>query len=389
MSRLSLWLYVAVCSFAALLAVGCAITGFGSNQSISSNQSYSAPLFGKIETREIKLGSKVGGRVVTVHIEEGQLVRPGQLLVSFDRAELQAQRAQINAQIALQRARLEQLLNGARAEERTQAQAVTSHAQARFEAMRNGARPEEIAQAQAALAAAEAELSQAEITFQRYDQLQQSGDLSRQERDNAQARRDQLRARRAAETERLALWQNGNRAEDIRAAAETLRHSRAAEQLVVAGARPEEIAAARAQLAEAQARLQQLEVLLAETELRAPAHALVEAVNVRPGDLIQPQQPVIKLLERDQLFVRVFIPEPQLGHLRIGQPARLRIDSFTDRTFAGVVEQINEQGEFTPRNVQSRDERNHQVFGVKVRVENAAGSLKAGMAATIELEEAQ
>ena len=388
MSRLSFWLYAVVSLLVSVTLGGCAVAGLGSNQTAVA-KSYSQPLFGKIETREIKLGSKVGGRVLTVHIEEGQQVAPGQLLVSFDAAELHAQRAQVAAQIALQRARLAQLLNGAQSAEIAGAQAATANAQARFEAIRNGARPAEIAAARAALAAAEAELNHADLTFQRYDQLQQSGDLSRQERDGAQFRRDHLRARREAETQRLELLQAGNRTEDIRAAAEAVQQQRAAQRLVLTGARPEEIAAARAQLAEAEARLQQLNVQLAETELRASAHAVVEAVNVRPGDLIQPHQPVVKLLERDQLFVRVFIPEPQLGHIRIGQAARLRIDTFADRTFAGVIEQINEQGEFTPRNVQSRDERNHQVFGVKVRVENAAGQLKSGMAATVELEEAE
>jgi multidrug resistance efflux pump len=361
------------------------VAGLGSHPSAA--KTFGAPLYGKIETREIKLGSKVSGRVLMVHVEEGQLVTPGQLLVSFDSAEAQAQQAQAHANVALQRARLTQLLNGALPAEITQAQAATAQAQARWETLRNGARREEIAQAQAALAAAEAELNQAEVTFQRYDQLQQSGDLSRQERDNAQFRRAQLRGRRDAEQQRLTLLESGNRAEDINGAAEWLRQQRAAESLVVTGARPEEIAAARAQLAEAEARLRQCDVWLAETTLRASTQAVVEAVNVRPGDLIQPHQAVVKLLERDQLFVRVYIPEPELGHLRIGQRARLRIDTFPDRSFNGVIEQINAQGEFTPRNVQSRDERNHQVFGVKVRVEHHAGQLKAGMAATVELEE--
>src|SRR5262249_8167347 len=150
--------------------------------------------------------------------------------------------------------------------------------------------------------------------------------------------------------------------------------------------RQEEIADARAQLAEAQARLDQINVQLAEGEVKSPANAIVETLSVRPGDLLVPNQTIARLLEKDQTFVRVFVPEPQLGLIKIGQHAKIRIDTFRDRTFDGVIEQINSQGEFTPRNVQSRDERNHQVFGVKVRFENHEEKVKAGMAAEVTFE---
>src|SRR5207244_13331223 len=97
---------------------------------------------------------------------------------------------------------------------------------------------------------------------------------------------------------------------------------------------------------------------------------ILEAVSVRPGDLTTPNQTVAKLLELDQIWVRIYVPEPQLGLVKVGQRAKLRVDTFPNRTFDGVVEQINAQCEFTPRNIQSRDERNHQMFGVKVGLDN-------------------
>jgi multidrug resistance efflux pump len=127
-------------------------------------------------------------------------------------------------------------------------------------------------------------------------------------------------------------------------------------------------------------------VQLAEAEVRSPAHALAEVVSVRPGDLLTPNQPVARLLELDQIWVRIYVPEPQLGQVRVGQRARVKVDTFPDRAFDGVVEQINAQGEFTPRNIQSRDERNHQVFGVKIRIDNREGVIKSGMAADVTLE---
>ena len=105
-----------------------------------------------------------------------------------------------------------------------------------------------------------------------------------------------------------------------------------------------------------------------------------------PGDLLTANQNVARLLEKDQIYVRVYVPEPQLGLIRVGQKAKLKVDTFPDRFFDGVIEQISTQGEFTPRNVQSRDERNHLVFAVKVRIDNREGKLKAGMAADVTFE---
>lgn len=340
---------------------------------------------GTIETREIRVGSKTGGRVQAVLVEEGQQVNPGDPLVRFDVAELEAQRAQADARIAQQRARLERLEHGARPEEKAQAHAATENARASLEAVRNWPRPEEVEQARASLAAAEAEVSNADTAYQRVKRLRETGDTAQQELDAARFRVENLRARRDAEKKRLDLLLNGSRKEDIRVAEEKLRQSQEAERLVIAGPRSEEIADARAQLSEAQARLDQLKVTLAEGQVLAPAAATVEVLTIRPGDLLTPNQPVARLLEKDQLFVRIYVPEPQLGNVKVGQRAKIKVDTFNE-TFDGVIEQINTQGEFTPRNVQSRDERNHLVFGVKIRITNREGKIKAGMAADVTLE---
>lgn len=197
---------------------------------------------------------------------------------------------------------------------------------------------------------------------------------------------DNTRARRDAEKDSLNLLLNGSRKEDIRAAEERYRQAQEAERLVVAGPRAEEIADARAQLAEAKAKLEQIEVQVAEGEVKSPANAIVEVLPIRPGDLITPNQIVARLLEKDQIYIRVYVPEPQLGLIKVGQKASIKVDTFNDRSFDGVIEQINSQGEFTPRNVQSRSERNHLVFGVKVRIDNREGLLKPGMAADVTLE---
>ncbi|MGA1368346.1 MAG: HlyD family secretion protein, partial [Blastocatellia bacterium] len=236
-----------------------------------------------------------------------------------------------------------------------------------------------------ALAASEAELASARATFMRLERLHRSGDISQQEFDAARFRLDQATARRRLEENRLTLLRNGARPEELRAAAERYQQAREAERLVRTGPRSEEIREARAQLTEAEARAAQIRVQLEEGQVTAPVRARVEVLPVRPGDLLQPGQVVARLLEPDQTWIRVYLPEPSLGLVRVGQSVEILVDSLEGRRFPGQIEQINSQGEFTPRNIQSRDERNHQVFGVKVRLLQLDGTLKAGMAADVEI----
>ena len=371
--------------FALWLTLGYTLSQLGCNGTALGFKRENPLLFsGTLETREIRVGSKAGGRVVSVSVQEGQTVKTGDPLVQLDMADLEAQRAQAVARIAQHQARLTRLLNGARPEEKRQAQAVTATALANLEAIRNWPRPEEIEQARAALAGAEAELNNAAASLARVSKLRQNGDIAQQEYDSARFRQENLQARRDAEKKRLDLLLNGSRKEDIRAAEQRHRQAQEAERLVASGARAEEIADARAQLAEAQARLKQLEVQLAEGLVTAPADATVEVVSIRPGDLLTPNQPVARLLESNQLFVRIYVPEPLIQNIKVGQKAKLKTD--TGEEFDGAIEQISTQGEFTPRNVQSRNERNHLVFAVKVRPVNQGGKLKAGMAAEVTLE---
>jgi len=152
------------------------------------------------------------------------------------------------------------------------------------------------------------------------------------------------------------------------------------------GTRKEEIAAARAALEGARSSLAYLERQREELLVRAPAAGRVESFDLRPGDLVAAGQPVASLLERDQLWVRVYVPEPSLARVAIGQRARVRVDTWPERDFAGEVVEIRHQAEYLPRNVQTLDQRSDQVFGVKVRLDGDT-ALRPGMAAFVTLDE--
>jgi multidrug resistance efflux pump len=152
------------------------------------------------------------------------------------------------------------------------------------------------------------------------------------------------------------------------------------------GNRSEDIAMARASLEAEEKQLGYIERQRAESLVRAPAAGVIEAMDIRPGDLVAANQPVARMLEPSQLWVRVFVPEPQLGRVRVGQAAALTVDTFGKREFPGKVVEIRTQSEYTPRNVQTLDQRMDQVFGVKVAV-GPTPDLKPGMAAVVRLLE--
>jgi HlyD family secretion protein len=146
--------------------------------------------------------------------------------------------------------------------------------------------------------------------------------------------------------------------------------------LLLAGTRPERIALARAQLAEIDAQLNEMKVA-------APGDCVLEVLSVKVGDVLAQNREIATLLLTNHIWVRVFVPEPWLGRIRLGDAVKVRVDAFHGKDFSGAVEQIAREAEFTPRNVQTVEDRIKQVFGVKVRLDNPEGQLRAGMSADV------
>lgn len=330
---------------------------------------------GTVEARNILVGSKVGGRITQVLAREGDAVQPGQVLVTFDDKELKA---------SLEKARADALKaeRGYRPEEIAQARAAVAQAKADYELKKNGYRKEDIAAAQAEVDRATAEEARTHRDFQRYDSLAQKDLVSRQQRDAAEANWKVALAQKESAEQKLDQLQRGYRPEEIAAAEANYHEAEAVYEKYQRGSRPEDIAAARAALAYQEAQFRERQVV-------APSAATIEVLDARPGDLIAPNTPVATLLERDQLYVRIYIPETEIGRVQLGQQADIRVDSFPKQVFHGSVEQINQKAEFLPRNVQTHDDRVHQVFGVKIRVDDSSHRIRAGMAADVTLKEAR
>ncbi len=341
---------------------------------------------GTVETREIQIGSKVGGRVTEVSVEEGQVVKAGTMVVRFECDELKAQRAQSGAALDQALADLGRMVRGNRPEEIVEAEATARAMQAAYESAKNGPRRQEIDQAQADFAAATADAANAETFYKRMEKLAATDTISRQQFDDARDKRDAVAQKAESARQRLALLQAGTRPEVVHAAEARYKQAEAAAVLARKGFRREDIDAARGRVAEAQGHVAELDARLREAELQAPADAVVEVVSVRPGDLVPAGRIVITMLETSQLWVKVYVPETELAHVRLGQRAAVKVDSFGGRAFEGHVGQIASQAEFLPRNVQTKSDREHEVFGVKVYVDNPGLVLKSGMSAQVHLE---
>lgn len=302
---------------------------------------------GSVEMQVVSVGSRVGGRVSKVLVREGQQVKPGDVLVVLEPGEL--------------------------AGKRNIAQADVEAAQAAADKLANGARAEEIAQGIAKLNVQRAMLAQWQghtehmtTEFKRTDNLFTQKAASAFERDTAFG---EVKAGRG----QVAIAEAG------------VREQEAALRLLTSGTRPEEFRAARAQLEVAKAKLALADAELEELNIRAPSKARVEAITVRPGDILRPDARAMSLLENGQLYVRIYVPETRLAKLAVGQEVPLSVDSFPKRTFRGRVEYINGIGEFTPRRLITTEERADEVFAARIALLEGESELKAGMAAFIHI----
>jgi HlyD family secretion protein len=341
----------------AVLVVG----GFSAAYAWKSRGNNSLVASGTLEARNISIGSKIGGRVSRVLVREGDHVEPNQLLVVFDSAELEGQLIQARGRVEAARANLSKMLRGSRPEEIAEANAAS-----------NGYREAELAQARADLERARADEANADRELQRTQVLTESGTMSEQALDNARDRARAAHALVSAQTNAVA------------AAEGRLNAAKAVAEKTQRGFRSEDIAAARAELTLAEGQLKESEARWAEREVRSPASAVVETMDLRPGDLRAANSPVAQLLESDQLYLMVYVPETKIGGVGVGHSAQIHVDTYPNETFQARVEQIRQQSEFLPRNVQTKEERVHQVIGVRLRVENADNRLRAGVSADVQ-----
>src|SRR6266436_6777971 len=253
---------------------------------------------GTVEARNIRVGSKIGGRIDKLLVREGDTVEAGQVLMTFDDKELLASLAQ-------SRASAEKTKRGYRPEEIAEARAAAQQAKADSDMRKNGYRKEDIAAAQSDVDRAAADEVRARLDFQRYEALAQKDLVSKQQRDTAEANWKMALAQQQNYQHKLDVLKRGYRPEEIASAEAHYRETQASLEKFEKGNRREDVELAKAAYAYDEARFR-------ERQVTAPSAAIVEVLDVRPGDIIAPNTPVATLLEQDKIYVRIYILETEL-----------------------------------------------------------------------------
>lgn len=354
---------------------------------LAASQWRAGPYFvsGFLEAEQIRVGSRVGGRVIEVLVEEGDAVRTGDALLRLDPYDLQALRAESASQLAAAQATLNKLRAGFRVEEIAQANAKRDRQAANLDRLIAGPRPLEVQVLEGRLDAARARLVRAEQEHVRVQRLYENQQAAAEEWDDVVQLLDQSRAEFAVARDELALAREGTRVEEITEGRAALAEAQAALDLLTAGYRAEDVAEAEARAAALRSGLDALDRRIDELVIRAPLDCVVEAVDLQPGDLTAPGAPVILLIDRSKLWVRAYVPENRLD-LTVGQTVSVGVDAFGARRFAGRISFIARDAEFTPSNAQTPEERSKQVFRIKVVLEEGLDVLRPGMGADVYLE---
>ena len=290
-------------------------------------------LYGNIDIREADLAFNNSEHIDKLLVQEGDRVHKGQLLASLHRERMQAEVAAAEAQVAARKAAL-----------------------ARLE---TGSRPEEVRQAQANVAAARAKLVDAQITFERTQNVYKEQAASKQALDDAEAGLNTARA-------------------DLKVVEEAL-------ALAVEGPRVEDIEEARAMLKADEAQLALAREVLKDTEMYAPTDGIIRNRILELGDMATPQTPVFTLALTNPVWVRAYAPETALGKLAPGMSADVSTDSYPGKIYRGWIGFISPTAEFTPKNVETPELRTRLVYQVRIYVCNPQDELRLGMPATVSI----
>lgn len=289
---------------------------------------------GTIEVTSVALSFKIGGRMTERLVDEGQLVKAGQLVARLDDDELQQER------------------KGRGAEERASMAAVAD--------LEAGSRREEIAQGEAALARIRADAERLSRDAARAEALFKREVIPQKELEAARAARE--------------------------ASAAAVREAEQRLKLLKSGPRPDTVRQAQARLEGAVAGRALAETRLAQSELTSPLAGLVLAKHAEPGEMLAPGAPVVTVGKLEEVWLRAYIPETDLGRVKVGQTARVTVDGWPGRNFDGKISFISPEAEFTPKNVQTAKERVKLVYRIKITLGNPKMELKPGMPADAVIE---
>ena len=372
---------VAVFAAVFVLGMGYSLWNYAANRD-------SFMISGVIEADDIHVGSRVGGRVLKVVAREGETVKAGEPMVLLEPDELNASLAEAEANLRQMEAKYALLNAGYRTEEIEQAEAAAKQAQAELHHLISAPRRQELDQAAADWAAAKISAENSDKTSELMKDLSKRHFSAKREAEDAAAKAAEAEQKMKTLRQRYDQLLAGTRPEEIERVKQRVAETGARLRQLRAGYRKEEIAQAKSALEAARAKVRLRRAELDETVIKAPADALVETLDLESGDLVAAGKPIATLLRTGSLWIRAYLPEARLRFVQAGDKVSIRVDSFPDRSFSGVVRRIQRQGEVGPAKAQSPEERVAQVFPTEIVIDDPDHLLRPGMSADIAISKA-
>jgi HlyD family secretion protein len=351
---------------------------------------------GNIELEEVNIGFKTAGRLIERTVDEGDMVHKGQIVARLDRDQLTAQQQRETAGVRSSQLQMDQAETSLAWQKATlaadiaQKRADLAAAGARLTELKNGSRPQEKQDARAAVEAAQAEAERAKNDWTRAQTLYKNDDISTAQFDEYRNRSDATAATLKSARERESLVLAGPRVEEIDAQAAQVERARAALAMAEANTlemkrREQELATRRAESARSKASLELIGAQLSDTVVASPVDGVILVKAADPGEVLAPGTSVVTIGDIDHPWLRGYVNETDLAKVKLGSKARVTTDSYPGKVYNGRVIFIASEAEFTPKQIQTQQERVKLVYRVKIEVDNPRHELKSNMPADAEI----
>jgi HlyD family secretion protein len=351
---------------------------------------------GNIELTQVDIAFKTAGRLVELKVGEGDVVKKGEIIARLDQDQLKNQRAQQVATLASAQATLAEAEASLRFQQATTVadlelrRAEIGAATSKLTELKNGSRPQEIDEAKAAVSAAQAEYDRASKDWERAQTLYKDDDISTSQRDEFRHRFDAATANLNQIKEHAALVTAGPRSEVIQTANADVKRAEAGLKLGEANSieterRQQEIAVRRADIDRARAQIALIDSQLADTVVMSPIDGVVMVKSADEGEVLAPGTSVVTIGDIDHPWLRAYVDEKDLGRVKLGAKLKVTTDSYPGKSYEGRVTFISPEAEFTPKQIQTSEERVKLVYRIKVEIDNPQHELKSNMPADGEL----
>ncbi len=356
------------------------------------NQRKSIPVSGNIEATTVDVSFKIAGKVEKLLIEEGDLVKEGQIIAVLEHKDLLAQKERAQATLEASQSRIPALQKNIEFQDKSsnqeisQAEAAVKAAEFRLQQLVTGSRPQEIQAAKAEVDQSQADVEKRKADMERAQKLNERQFISAQDWDAARTAYEMALASYHKAKEQYALVVEGPRKEEIETARAQLNQAQASLKLaktrkIQVDVLRREMETAQVQVKEAASALEVIQTQIGYCTLYAPVSGIILVKNTEAGEFMVPGGAVVTLGDLEKPWLKAFINENDLGKVKLGQKVSVTTDSYPGKVYAGKITFISSEAEFTPKNVQTTKERVKLVYRIKVSLSNPQYELKPGMPA--------